>query len=150
MLTTTYLFNITAVGYAVFALERSYGTCMEYVGQFIPVHHIISVNAWACHYCEILRSITVICEGGVLDFYVIWNFGIFVELFIIMKNYNNDLMNLLNLLKDVIWMMGVTITNLGYGDFTPRNNSRILFIVISWDPLHCITSLQNMERNRIT
>ena len=32
-------------------------------------------------------------------------------------------MNLLNLLKDVIWMMGVTITNLGYGDFTPRNNS---------------------------
>ena len=34
MLTATYLFNITAVGYAVFALERSYGTCMEYVGQF--------------------------------------------------------------------------------------------------------------------
>ena len=33
MLTATYLFNITAVGYAVFALERSYGTCMEYVGE---------------------------------------------------------------------------------------------------------------------
>ena len=32
MLTAIYLFNITAVGYAVFALERSYGTCMEYVG----------------------------------------------------------------------------------------------------------------------
>ena len=35
-------------------------------------------------------------------------------------------MNLLNLLKDVIWMMGVTITNLGYGDFTPRNNSALI------------------------
>ena len=26
---------------------------------------------------------------------------------------------------DVVWMMGVTITNLGYGDFTPRNHSRL-------------------------
>ena len=24
------------------------------------------------------------------------------------------------LYKDVVWMIGVTITNLGFGDFTPR------------------------------
>ena len=51
MLTGLYFFNITAIGYIVFALERANGTCMEYV--------------------------------------------------------------------DTVWLMGVTITNLGFGDFTP-------------------------------
>lgn len=51
MLMALYIFNVFAVGYIVFALERASGTCMEY--------------------------------------------------------------------DDVVWMMGVTITNLGFGDFTP-------------------------------
>ena len=51
MLMALYIFNVFAVGYIVFALERAAGTCMEY--------------------------------------------------------------------DDVVWMMGVTITNLGFGDFTP-------------------------------
>merc|ERR1719285_1578753 len=33
---------------------------------------------------------------------------------------------------DVLWMMGVTITNLGYGDFTPSNYiSRIIISILS-------------------
>ena len=52
MLTAIYLFNVFAVGYIIFALERGNGRCMGY--------------------------------------------------------------------GDVVWMMGVTITNLGYGDFTPH------------------------------
>ena len=33
---------------------------------------------------------------------------------------------------DVLWMMGVTITNLGYGDFTPSNFlSRIIISILS-------------------
>lgn len=52
MLTSIYIFNVFAVGYIIYALERANGTCMGY--------------------------------------------------------------------GDVVWMMGVTITNLGYGDFTPR------------------------------
>ncbi|CBY13606.1 unnamed protein product [Oikopleura dioica] len=51
MLMALYLFNVFAVGYIVFALERLRGKCMDYT--------------------------------------------------------------------DVVWMMGVTITNLGFGDFTP-------------------------------
>ena len=51
MLMALYIFNVFAVGYIVFALERNHGTCMQY--------------------------------------------------------------------KDVAWIMGVTITNLGFGDFTP-------------------------------
>ena len=51
MLMTLYLFNVFAIGYVVYALERSYGTCMEY--------------------------------------------------------------------KDVVWLIAVTLTNLGYGEYTP-------------------------------
>ena len=51
MLIGLYFFNVMAVGYIVFTLERGNGTCLEYV--------------------------------------------------------------------DTVWMMGVTITNLGFGDFTP-------------------------------
>ena len=36
------------------------------------------------------------------------------------------------LYADVLWMMGVTITNLGYGDFTPSNYiSRIIISILS-------------------
>ena len=52
-----YIFNVFAVGYIVFALERNHGTCMQY--------------------------------------------------------------------KDVVWMMGVTITNLGFGDFTPSSSGMV-------------------------
>ena len=51
MLFSLYIFNIFALGYVVFALERAYGTCMEYT--------------------------------------------------------------------DVVWLVAVTLTNLGYGEFTP-------------------------------
>merc|ERR1712131_68980 len=51
MLVGLYIFNVFAVGYIIYALERNSGTCMEY--------------------------------------------------------------------QDVVWLMGVTITNLGFGDFTP-------------------------------
>ena len=51
MLTAIYVFNVFAVGYIIYALERANGRCMSY--------------------------------------------------------------------GDVVWMIGVTITNLGYGDFTP-------------------------------
>ena len=53
MLFSLYVFNIFAMGYVVFALERAYGTCMLY--------------------------------------------------------------------QDVVWLVAVTLTNLGYGEFTPRN-----------------------------
>ena len=52
MLTAIYVFNVFAVGYIIYALERANGQCMSY--------------------------------------------------------------------GDVVWMIGVTITNLGYGDFTPK------------------------------
>lgn len=51
MLFSLYIFNVFAMGYVVFALERAYGTCMEYI--------------------------------------------------------------------DVVWLVAVTLTNLGYGEFTP-------------------------------
>ncbi len=51
MLAGVYFFNVFAMGYVIYALERSYGTCMEYY--------------------------------------------------------------------DVVWLMAVTLTNLGYGEFTP-------------------------------
>ena len=57
MLMALYIFNVFAVGYIVFALERNHGTCMQY--------------------------------------------------------------------KDVVWMMGVTITNLGFGDFTPSSSGMV-------------------------
>ena len=57
MLMALYIFNVFAVGYIVFALERNHGTCMQY--------------------------------------------------------------------KDVVWMMGVTITNLGFGDFTPSSSGKV-------------------------
>ncbi|CAG5080528.1 Oidioi.mRNA.OKI2018_I69.PAR.g9631.t1.cds [Oikopleura dioica] len=64
MLMALYLFNVFAVGYIVFALERLRGKCMEYT--------------------------------------------------------------------DVVWMMGVTITNLGFGDFTPCYwLSRIIISLLS-------------------
>ena len=59
MLMALYIFNVFAVGYIVFALERNHGTCMQY--------------------------------------------------------------------KDVVWMMGVTITNLGFGDFTPSSSGMVTF-----------------------
>ena len=31
MLFSLYIFNVFAMGYVVFALERAYGTCMEYI-----------------------------------------------------------------------------------------------------------------------
>ena len=64
MLMALYLFNVFAVGYIVFALERLRGKCMG------------KIDTYAC----IL---------SLLDY------------------------------TDVVWMMGVTITNLGFGDFTP-------------------------------
>jgi len=64
MLMALYIFNVFAVGYIVFALERAAGTCMEY--------------------------------------------------------------------DDVVWMMGVTITNLGFGDFTPSFwVSRVIISLLS-------------------
>jgi len=64
MLMALYFFNLFAVGYIVFALERSHGTCMLY--------------------------------------------------------------------KDVVWMIGVTITNLGFGDFTPSSLvSRCMICMLS-------------------
>ena len=33
MLTSIYLFNVIAIGYLVYALERRYGTCMIYLGN---------------------------------------------------------------------------------------------------------------------
>jgi len=64
MLMALYIFNVFAVGYIVFALERNHGTCMQY--------------------------------------------------------------------KDVVWMMGVTITNLGFGDFTPSSSvSRFMIAMLS-------------------
>ena len=65
MLFSLYVFNIFAMGYVVFALERAYGTCMLY--------------------------------------------------------------------QDVVWLVAVTLTNLGYGEFTPRkvsSNNLLLFILI--------------------
>ena len=56
MLFSLYIFNVFAMGYVVFALERAYGTCMEYI--------------------------------------------------------------------DVVWLVAVTLTNLGYGEFTPRFGPR--------------------------
>ena len=58
MLFSLYIFNVFAMGYVVFALERAYGTCMEYI--------------------------------------------------------------------DVVWLVAVTLTNLGYGEFTPRLGLRVL------------------------
>ena len=60
MLMALYIFNVFAVGYIVFALERNHGTCMQY--------------------------------------------------------------------KDVVWMMGVTITNLGFGDFTPSSSGKVKYL----------------------
>ena len=36
MLTSIYLFNVIAIGYLVYALERRYGTCMIYLGILGP------------------------------------------------------------------------------------------------------------------
>ena len=69
MLCTLYVFNVFAVGYIIYAVERAHGTCMQY--------------------------------------------------------------------GDVLWMMGVTITNLGYGDFTPSNYiSRIIISILSLLGMH--------------
>ena len=44
MLTITYLFNVFAVGYLVYALERAFGTCMEYIAWCLIHMHIQSKN----------------------------------------------------------------------------------------------------------
>ena len=59
-------------------------------------------------------------------------------------------MNLLNLLKDVIWMMGVTITNLGYGDFTPRNNSVLIPLSNFKCKLEILSNFQGKRKNYVT
>ena len=67
MLFSLYIFNVFAMGYVVFALERAYGTCMEYI--------------------------------------------------------------------DVVWLVAVTLTNLGYGEFTPSKGLRGIDHQQSVDPL---------------
>ena len=59
-------------------------------------------------------------------------------------------MNLLNLLKDVIWMMGVTITNLGYGDFTPRNNSALIPLSNFECRIEFFSNFQGKGKNYVT